>query len=138
MRKILFTLLLSLLAPLATAAATALTVYQDPNCGCCADWADHMRSAGFAVTEIKTSAMSRVKQRLGVPHDKLSCHTAVIEETGQIVEGHVPANAVFKLLKHPNIHGIAAPGMPMNSPGMGQLDGTLVTLDFEGRPFSKD
>lgn len=137
MRKILFTLLLSLLAPVAT-AATAVTVYQAPNCGCCAGWADHMRSAGFAVTEIKTSAMSSVKQRLGVPHDKLSCHTAVIEKSGQVIEGHVPANAVFKLLKHPNIRGVAAPGMPINSPGMGQLNGTLVTLDFNGQPFSQD
>lgn len=115
-----------------------ITVYQDPNCGCCAGWADHMRNEGFEVTEVITRNMSSVKQRFGVPHDKLSCHTAVVEKTGQIIEGHVPANAVRKLLDQPDIQGVAAPGMPMNSPGMGELDGNLITVDFAGNEFSKD
>jgi len=115
-----------------------VTVYQDPNCGCCSGWAEHMRSEGFEVTEVTTRNMSVVKQRFGVPHNKLSCHTAVLEKTGQIVEGHVPANAVYKLLEHPHVQGIAAPGMPMNSPGMGELDGNLVTVDFAGNEFSRD
>lgn len=137
MRQILLALALGLWAS-STLAATRVTVYQDPNCGCCAGWAAHMRTAGFLVTEIQTRAMARVKQHLNVPDDQLSCHTAVIEKSGQIIEGHVPAKAVLKLLNHPDTRGVAAPGMPLNSPGMGELDGTLVTFDFDGQPFSKD
>lgn len=132
----LFFLLLAACAP--TTEKEKITVYQDPNCGCCAGWAEHMRSEGFEVTEITTQDMAVVKQRFGVPHDKLSCHTAVLETSGQIVEGHVPANAVYKLLEQPSVKGVAAPGMPMNSPGMGELDGNLITVDFAGNEFSRD
>lgn len=120
------------------AAGTAITVYQDPNCGCCEGWAQHMRESGFNVTEIKTAHMGAVKQKLGVPVELGSCHTGVVNATGQIIEGHVPANAVDKLLADPSVKGVAAPGMPLNSPGMGELDGNLVTVDFNGKPFSKD
>lgn len=118
-------------------AAPKVTVYEDPNCGCCHGWAEHMRQSGFTVTEVKTTQMSEIKQRFGVPADKLSCHTAVLE-SGQVVEGHVPASVVNKLLAQPQVKGVAAPGMPMNAPGMGELDGTLVTVDFAGHAFSKD
>lgn len=133
--------LLSLLVMLLVACADAgekITVYQDPSCGCCHGWAEHMREAGFSVTEVKTQNMSVVKQRFAVPDDKQSCHTAVVERTGQIIEGHVPANAVNKMLAKPDIKGVAAPGMPHNSPGMGELDGNLVTVDFSGNAFSRD
>ncbi|NYT61042.1 CopG family transcriptional regulator [Alcaligenaceae bacterium] len=122
----------------ALAATDSITVYQDPNCGCCTGWADHMREAGFTVKAIKTSQMASVKEKLGVPVELASCHTAVMESTGQIVEGHVPATAVDKMLANRSIKGVAAPGMPVNSPGMGKLDGNLVTVDFNGVPFSKD
>lgn len=117
---------------------THLTVYQDPNCGCCTGWVDHMRDEGFKVTQIKTQDVVAHKARLGVPPALGSCHTAVIHETGQVIEGHVPANAVRKMLTDPSIKGVAAPGMPTNAPGMGQLDGNLVTVDFNGRAFSRD
>lgn len=120
------------------AAGTAITVYQDPNCGCCHGWAKHMRESGFDVTEIQTTDMGTVKRKLGVPQHLGSCHTAVVQSTGQIIEGHVPANAVNKMLATPSVRGVSAPGMPVNSPGMGQLDGNLVTVDFNGKPFSKD
>lgn len=116
----------------------AVTVYQDPNCACCHGWAEHMRAEGFQVREIHTSDMSRVKAGMGVPVALASCHTAVIDATGQLVEGHVPANAVRKMLADPGVRGVAAPGMPANSPGMGPMDGNLVTVDFDGRPFSRD
>ncbi|NLZ10778.1 MAG: CopG family transcriptional regulator [Alcaligenaceae bacterium] len=115
-----------------------LTVYQDPNCGCCSGWVQHMASSGFSVTTIKTTDMASHKARLGVPPALGSCHTAVVSGTGQVIEGHVPANAVRKMLTDPSIKGVAAPGMPANSPGMGELDGNLVTVDFQGRPFSRD
>ena len=126
----------------ASAAAHAdnrsLTVYQDPYCGCCTGWVEHMRESGFTVQAIKTPDMGSVKQRLGVPAALGSCHTAVVDETGQIIEGHVPASAVHKLLADTSVKGVAAPGMPLNAPGMGALDGNLVTVDFDGKPFSKD
>jgi hypothetical protein len=122
----------------AHAATTAITVYQDPNCGCCSGWVEHMRESGFDVTAIKTTNMAAVKQRLGVPSKLGSCHTGVVESTGQIVEGHVPANAVNKLLADRSVKGVSAPGMPLNAPGMGELDGNLITVDFTGKPFSRD
>lgn len=129
---------LMLASTFAQAAADSITVYQDPDCGCCTGWADHMREAGFTVNAIKTTQMASIKEKLGVPLGLASCHTAVIASTGQIVEGHVPAAAVNKMLANRAMKGVAAPGMPVNSPGMGQLDGTLVTVDFNGIPFSKD
>ena len=122
----------------AQASGQALTVYQDPNCGCCDGWVQHMRHEGFDVTSIKTSDMGAVKQKLGVPSALGSCHTAVVNDSGQIVEGHVPASAVRKMLADSSVKGVAAPGMPTNAPGMGQLDGNLITVDFSGRPFSRD
>ncbi len=122
----------------AAQAADALTVYQDPNCGCCSGWVEHMRESGFEVTSIKSSDMSGIKKKHGVPLELGSCHTAIVDSTGQVIEGHVPANAVRKLLANKSLRGVAAPGMPLNSPGMGQMDGNLVTVDFDGRPFSKD
>lgn len=122
----------------AQAAGTVITVYQDPNCGCCSGWVEHMRESGFDVTAIKTADMASVKQKLRVPLKLGSCHTAVVEATGQIIEGHVPATAVNKLLADSSVKGVSAPGMPLNSPGMGELDGNLVTVDFTGKPFSKD
>lgn len=129
---------ISLASPFAHAAGTAITVYQDPNCGCCNGWVEHMRESGFDVTAIKTPNMASVKQKLGVPMELASCHTGLVESTGQIIEGHVPANTVNKMLANQSVRGVSAPGMPLNSPGMGELDGNLITVDFNGRPFSRD
>jgi len=123
---------------LAYAAGEAIVVYQDPNCGCCSGWVDYMRDAGFAVKAVKTTDMISVKKKLGVPMELSSCHTAVVEGTGQIIEGHVPANVVNKLLADASVKGVSAPGMPLNAPGMGSLDGNLITVDFAGKPFSRD
>ncbi|WP_269494523.1 DUF411 domain-containing protein [Castellaniella sp. S9] len=122
----------------AHASQNVITVYQDPNCGCCSGWVEHMRDAGFEVKAIKTTDMVSIKQKLGVPMNLSSCHTGVVDSTGQIIEGHVPARAVHKLLADSSVKGVSAPGMPLNSPGMGMLDGNLVTVDFSGRPFSRD
>lgn len=129
---------LAAVSSFAHAAGTAITVYQDPNCGCCTGWVEHMRESGFDVTAIKTADMASVKHKLGVPSKLSSCHTGVVEATGQIIEGHVPANVVNKLLDDRSVKGVSAPGMPLNAPGMGKLDGNLVTVDFTGEPFSRD
>lgn len=94
-----------------------VVVWKDPNCGCCGAWVDHMRAAGFPVTVNETADMSPVKERLGVPRLLGSCHTASVD--GYVIEGHVPADAVKRLLaERPDAQGLSVPGMPIGSPGM--------------------
>lgn len=98
-------------------ALLAIKVWKDPNCGCCTGWVEHLRANGFAATVSETAAMSDVKARLGVPAELASCHTAEIE--GYIIEGHVPAHAIRRLLDEKAAgRGLAVPGMPIGSPGM--------------------
>lgn len=97
-----------------------------------------MRDEGFEVKEVKVVKIQDVKRLFKVPEDLASCHTAMIEETGQLIEGHVPAKVVKRMMNDGSVRGVAAPGMPVNSPGMGQMDGNLVTVDFDGRPYSRD
>lgn len=100
-----------------TKTVRKVTMYRDPNCGCCSKWADAARAAGFDVTVSETSDIMGVKAKLGVPDALISCHTSVAG--GYVVEGHVPLDAVKKLLSQkPKIRGIAVPGMPLGSPGM--------------------
>jgi hypothetical protein len=99
------------------AGPIAAKVYLSPTCGCCGKWADHMKAAGFAVTREVTAELDSVPARMRVPDRLRSCHTAVIDS--YLVEGHIPADLVTKLLRErPKIVGIAAPGMPLGSPGM--------------------
>jgi len=101
----------------AQATLPKMIVTKDPNCGCCGGWVEHMKAAGFPVEVITSSDVDQVKLRLGVPDDLASCHTA--EVSGYVVEGHVPADAVKRLLaEKPQARGLAVPGMPMGSPGM--------------------
>jgi hypothetical protein len=94
-----------------------ITVYKDPNCGCCNNWVEHLIKHGFRVTEKNTSEMSEIKRGLGIPQHLESCHTGVVN--GYVVEGHVPATDIKRLLKEkPRVAGLAVPGMPMGSPGM--------------------
>ncbi len=110
-------------APLVTAQGQALppairiTVYKDPNCGCCANWNDAMRKAGFQVDVRDTPNIAAVKGNLGVPEALASCHTGVV--AGYLFEGHVPPDLVRQVLREkPAIVGLFVPGMPMGSPGM--------------------
>jgi len=92
-------------------------VYKSPTCDCCASWVEHMRANGFAVEVVEQDDINAVKQRFGVPMNLASCHTAIIG--GYVVEGHVPASAVKRLLRdQPAALGVSAPGMPIGSPGM--------------------
>ena len=115
----------------ATAAAAALTVpalwaaspsripvevWKDPSCGCCQDWIEHLQANGFAV-QIHHGGNNAVRAKLGLPPELGSCHTALVG--GYVVEGHVPAADVHKLLQQkPKALGITVPGMPIGSPGM--------------------
>lgn len=101
----------------ALAAGPAVTVTKDPNCGCCGGWVEHLRQTGFTVEVRDVSDLNRVKARLGVPNDLASCHTA--EVAGYVIEGHVPAAALRRLLNEkPDAKGLAVAGMPVGSPGM--------------------
>lgn len=106
-----------LITPLKADTVPAIKVHKDPACGCCGAWVDHLRAAGFSVSVDESSDLPLVKQRLGVPVRLSSCHTAEI--AGYVVEGHVPAAAIRRLLKEkPAGRGLAVPGMPIGSPGM--------------------
>lgn len=92
-------------------------VYKSPTCGCCNGWVEHMEEAGFAVDARNVTDLMTVKHDSGVPVAMSSCHTALVD--GYVVEGHVPAEQVMRLLaERPAIAGIATPGMPIGSPGM--------------------
>ena len=99
------------------AAAPDITVYKDPQCGCCGKWIEHLRRSGFSVAARNETRMDRIKSARGVPARLASCHTAVVG--GYVIEGHVPADAIKRLLRErPPISGLAVPGMPMGAPGM--------------------
>ena len=132
----------ALVGPAAAAIAqeTAVTVHKDPNCGCCTGWVQHLRESGFTVRVEETSDLDAVRTRMGVPPDLAACHTA--EVAGYVVEGHVPAAAVRRLLaERPNARGLAVPGMPVGSPGMEggrPAPYTAVLFGTDGqRPFMR-
>ncbi len=108
---------LSPISSIQAAEESFITIHKDPNCGCCSGWARHLQKNGFVTKIIETLQPDAVKRRLGVPDDLASCHTAEI--AGYIVEGHVPAAAVKRLLaEKPVAKGLAVAGMPVGSPGM--------------------
>src|SRR5229473_8426703 len=101
----------------AEAESPVILVHKDPNCSCCSGWVRHLKDAGFAVTVEATADLQPVRKRLGVPADLAACHTAEVD--GYVLEGHVPAAAVRRLLEQrPQATGLAVPGMPAGSPGM--------------------
>lgn len=94
-----------------------IVVYRDPPCRCCVGWIQYLRGRGFDVQERITSELSGTRRRFGVPEALASCHTAVVD--GYVIEGHVPAEDIERLLKErPAVRGLAVPGMPGISPGM--------------------
>jgi hypothetical protein len=103
----------------AAGAPVPITVYKTPSCGCCKAWVAHMQGAGFAPKVVDMDDLSEVKRNAGVPAQLQSCHTALAGK--YVVEGHVPADLVQKMLKEkPAIVGLAVPGMVAGSPGMEQ------------------
>ena len=141
-------LLLCFGSPAAAMASTAgeeVVVFRSAYCECCEAWESHIAEAGFVVQDHVADDMDGIKEAMGVPADSASCHTARV--SGYVVEGHVPAASIQRMLKErPEIKGLAAPGMPMGSPGM-EVDGmvadpfsvfsianngTMVEFDFYG------
>jgi hypothetical protein len=94
-----------------------ITVYKDPNCGCCKNWIQYLVKHGYRVDAKDTPDMAGIKRTLGVPDALASCHTGVVN--GYLIEGHVSAEDINRLLaQKPKIAGLAVPGMPVGSPGM--------------------
>jgi hypothetical protein len=114
-----------------------MTVQRDPGCGCCLNWVAHLQKAGFKVLVTESPVMDKVKDQRGVPKDVRSCHTGVVD--GYVIEGHVPAADIQRLLKErPAVLGLAVPGMPAGSPGMEVSNGrvqpyNVIAFDKTGK-----
>jgi hypothetical protein len=109
--------MMSVSATVTSARGETIIVHRDPSCGCCGAWVEHLKKSGFTTEVTETASLNRVRSKLGVPKSLASCHTAEINE--YIVEGHVPAGAIRRLLlERPEGRGLAVPGMPVGSPGM--------------------
>lgn len=115
--------LVTILVAFAVAADAAdrprMHVSKTATCGCCAAWVEHMQDAGYPVDveNMDHGSLISIKMRLGLTERTASCHTAVVD--GYVVEGHVPAEDVARLLEErPDAVGLAVPGMPIGSPGM--------------------
>ena len=107
-----------------------VVVHKSASCGCCGLWVDHMRAAGFPVDVRNTENLNPIKESLGVPVGKGSCHTAQVG--GYFVEGHVPASDIKRLLQEkPDAKGLVLPGMPLGSPGMEVPDGRTQPYTVE-------
>ncbi len=99
------------------AAPVAVSLHKSPECGCCDLYADYLRERGFTVTSHSTREVAEISRKAGVPAELQGCHTAFVG--GYVVEGHVPVEAIQKLLaERPAIKGITLAGMPVGSPGM--------------------
>jgi hypothetical protein len=122
-------------------APPLVTVYKSPTCGCCSAWVDHLRGSGFRVETVDVRDTGAVKRQYGIPDSLASCHTGVVD--GYVVEGHVPATDVKRLIEErPEAGGLAVPGMPVGSPGMEQGDTTepyevLLMHDGEATAFAR-
>ncbi len=113
-------------------ALTLVTTYRSPTCGCCVGWEEYLKTAGFEVESVVTDDVTAIKDDLQIPDDMRSCHTAIIGD--YFVEGHVPVEAIQKLLdEQPEIDGIALPGMVQGSPGMsGEKSEPFVIYSVSG------
>lgn len=133
-----FALMLATAIPSAMAEGGTMTVYKSPLCGCCGGWVEYMRKNGFSVRVKEMEDVSPIKEFMRINEDLWSCHTATIDN--YVIEGHVTIGAVEKMLSEkPEIRGIALPGMPQGSPGMGGVKDekwvTYTITDSEPQAF---
>jgi hypothetical protein len=114
------------------AEGKTITIYRSATCSCCKEYESYLTENGFRVESVVVDDPAEVKNRLGVPTDAWSCHTAELGD--YVVEGHVPAEVLTRLLyERPAFIGIALPGMPGSAPGMdGHQEGSLHIVSFDG------
>ena len=121
----------------AQSPAPTVHVFKSATCGCCANWVKHLQQNGFTTTVTEMADVTEIKDQQKVPNKARSCHTATVD--GYVLEGHVPAADVQRLLKErPSILGLAVPGMPIGSPGMevpnmAPKPYNVVSFDKEGQ-----
>lgn len=126
---------------LAAAAVPNVDVYKSPTCGCCGQWVRHMRANGFTVVIHDIADVDTFRAKAGVPPQFAACHTALVD--GYVVEGHVPAADIRKLLaERPKAVGLAVPGMPasapgMDSPGAGAYEVLLLQANGAARTYHR-
>ncbi len=119
----------TLLGSTESASAGTITVWKSPSCGCCTEWVTYMRRKGYRVNVNNVVDPVPTKVGLGIPNVLHSCHTSKIDD--YIIEGHVPAGAIAKLLaERPTLRGIALPGMQAGSPGMDGSPGIYRVVGF--------
>jgi hypothetical protein len=136
-----FVLLIAVLvSPLAAAEPATITMYVNPQCSCCEGHAEYLRRNGFKVTVTPTHNMSLIRKQHDIPEKLEGCHIALVG--GYVVEGHVPASAIKKLLaERPKIKGISLPGMPDGSPGMTGVKAApfeILEISDEAKVFAVD
>lgn len=127
-------LALAIVPPVASAGEKpAATLYKNPQCDCCEEYATYLRQNGYEVTVKPTHDLSLIKRKHGVPANFEGCHTTLID--GYVVEGHVPVQTLERLLtERPAIKGISLPGMPQGSPGMtGQKTEPFTIYELSGK-----
>lgn len=120
--------------PAPASSALAMTVYKSPTCGCCSSWISYLEEEGFTIQAINHDNVESIKPQLGLPDMSLaSCHTGLID--GYVIEGHVPANDILRLLQErpADVKGLTAPGMPMMSPGMA----SRIPKDYDVLTFTE-
>jgi len=126
----------TLVATKVTAAVPVIEVYKSPTCGCCGKWAEHLRKDGFTVNVHDIPDIDAFRAKAGVPAALAACHTALVG--GYVIEGHVPAADIRKLLtERPKARGLAVPGMPAISPGMDAAHGPgyhVLLFQADGSP----
>jgi hypothetical protein len=107
-------------------------MFASPSCGCCGEHADYLIDNGYDVELTRTDDLAAIRADHGVPEEVEGCHVALVED--YVVEGHVPVEAIRKLLdERPNVDGISLPGMPNGSPGMGgDKAGPFQIVTFKG------
>lgn len=121
-----------------TVKPTDIVVYRSPSCSCCGKWVEHMKQNNFNVQDIVTEDVQAIKNKHGVTPELASCHTAIVD--GHVIEGHVPAEDIIALLKtKPKELGLAAPGMPMGTPGMemGDKKDAYDVISFDSKKHTE-
>jgi hypothetical protein len=121
----------------ASAPLPSMRVVKSPSCGCCAKWTEYVKKSGFTVTVEDKDDFTALKRASGVTRELESCHTAFVG--GYVIEGHVPADLIKKLLveKPAGVKGLAAPGMPASAPGMDTPGQHYTVYSFDAQGHSK-
>lgn len=128
-------MLLAMLGQTPSAPGSTIEVYKTSSCECCRKWVEHLTAHGFVVRTTDVDDLDPVQQRFGVPIDVRSCHSAMVG--GYVIEGHVPAAEIRRLLKErPAAAGLAVPSMPPGAPGMEVASGK--TWPYRVLAFNKD